>query len=136
FNNAGTVDIKMLQTSIVVLDAKGNLLYDHGCNLNEIKTASSEQISDFVESNDKITIVASKEKEIFWQLSQRDGLPLTTEKNTIQLNSPIETIRSDDDAATVRHWYQKQMMVYGYQTIKNPERGNRDVFFINKIEVN
>lgn len=135
FNNTGTVEIKMLQTSIVALDAKGNLLSDHGCKLNEIKTISSDQLSDFVESNDKITIVASKEKEIFWQLSQNDGLPLTTDKNTIQLNSTIETIRSDDDAATVRHWYNKQMMVYGYQTIKNPERGNRDVFFINKISV-
>jgi hypothetical protein len=33
----------------------------------------------------------------------------------------------------VRNWYEKNLFMYGYQTIKNPEKGNRDVFFINKV---
>jgi hypothetical protein len=108
---------------------------DHGCKLDEIKTVSTDQVSDFVFAKNKVAIVSSKEKELTWQISQNDGVALINEKKTIELQSPTESIRSDDDAATVRHWFGSQMIVYGYQTIKNPEKGNRDVFFINKISV-
>ena len=135
FYNSGTVEIKMLQASVIVLDAKGAWLADHGCKLNEIKTLSTDQISDFVYGKNKITMVSSKEKELAWQVSQNDGVPLINEKKTIQLQLPTESIRSDDDAATVRHWFGSQMILYGYQSIKSPEKGNRDVFFINKISV-
>lgn len=135
FNNSGTVEIKMLQASVIALDAKGILQADHGCKLGEIKTISTDQVSDFVFAKNKLVIVSSKEKELTWQISQNDGVALINEKKNIELQSPTETIRSDDDAATVRHWYGSQMILYGYQTIKNPEKGNRDVFFINKISV-
>ncbi len=135
FNNSGAVEVKMLQASVVVLDAKGAWLADHGRKLDEIKKPTADQISDFLYHNNKVAILSAKEKELVWQISQSDGVPLVNEKKTIRLQLATEAIRSDDDDATVRHWFGSQMIVYGYQTIKNPEKGNRDVFFINKVTV-
>lgn len=136
FGNANSsVEVKMLNASVVLFDAKGVMLADHGANLDEIKTTSSEQISDFVWKAGKLTMVSCKDKEITWQLTQADGISLINEKKLIELSSPSETIRTEEGDVTVRYWYGKQLFLYGYQTIKNSEKGNRDVFFINKLTV-
>lgn len=132
-NSNTTVEIKFLQASVIMLDAKGILQSDHGLKLEEIKTVSTEQVSDFVWSNGKLALVSANGKEIIFQLSQSDGVPLINEKKSIDIKSSVETIRSDEENITVRNWYEKNLFMYGYQTIKNPEKGNRDVFFINKV---
>jgi hypothetical protein len=134
-NTNPSVEVKMLNASVILFDAKGAMLADHGAKLDEIKTTSSEQISDFVWKAGKITMVACKEKEVTWQVTQSDGVSLINEKKSIELSSSVETIRSEEGDVMVRYWYGKQLFLYGYQTIKNSEKGNRDVFFINKLSV-
>lgn len=132
-NSSSANQITMVQASLVVFDPKGNLIADHGFKLEEIKTTSSDQISDFANKQGKISMVFSNEKEINYQVSQIDGMPLIKEKVTIQTKDPSESIRSED-GGIVRYWYEDILYIYGYQTIKDSNE-KRDVFFINKIKV-
>jgi hypothetical protein len=140
YNNYGNPttnfsETKMLHASIIDFDAKGNLLADHGFKLEDIKTPSSEQISDFITQQNKTTILFSKEKEIHLQVSQKDGLSLINEKKDIQLKSANETIRGEDGTGSVRHWFDNCFYLFGYQTIKTTGEGSRDVFYINKLKI-
>lgn len=129
-------EIKMQMASIAVLNSSGELKTDHGFKFEDVKIPSAEQIADFVFTPSRTTIIFSKENEIHFQVSQADGVQLINEKKEIQLTQASENIRPDnEDVATVRHWYKNMLYVYGYQTIKNPEKGNRDVFYINKLKI-
>ncbi len=134
--NNSSQEAKMLHASIAVFDSKGTLTADHGLKLQDLKLNSAEQLADFVHTPTRFTLVFGKEKEIVTQTSQRDGFVLSSEKVLIQLNSPIETLRSDNDEIIVsRYWYKNSLFLFGYQTVKNMEKGNRDIFFINKVKI-
>ena len=134
-NNTSS-ETKMLHASLSVFDSKGNLLADHGFKLEELKIPSTEQISDFVYSANKSTLVFNKDKEIYVQVTQTDGVALLSDKVNFKLISPSESVRSDDGyTGCVRNWYNNYLFLYGYQTIKNTEKGNRDVFYINKLKI-
>ena len=132
-NSSSANQITMVQASLMVFDPKGNLKADHGFKLEEIKTTSSDQISDFANKQGKISMVFSNEKEINYQVSQSDGMPLIKEKVEIKTKDPSESIRSED-GGMARYWYDDILYLYGYQTIKDSQE-KRDVFFINKIKV-
>ena len=134
--NATSSETKMLHASLSVFDAKGSLIADHGFKLEELKIPTTEQISDYVYTANKSTLVFNKEKEIRMQVTQTDGVTLLSEKIIFKLLSPTESIRSDDGyTGCVRNWYKNYLYLYGYQTIKNPAKGNRDVFYINKLKI-
>jgi hypothetical protein len=136
FGSPTVQEAKMLHASLIEFDAKGNLVADHGLKLEDFKIFSPEQVSDFICGPTKCTLVFSKEKEIRVQVTQRDGVVLTDEKIAIHLKSPTETIKSDsEEIEAIRYWYGNFMFMYGYHTIKNMEKGNRDVFFINKLKI-
>jgi hypothetical protein len=135
YGNTNSSETKMLHASMIDFDAKGNLLTDHGFKLEDIKTPSSEQISDFVTQQNKTTILFSKEKEIYFQVSQKDGFPLINEKKDIQLKSANETIRGEDGTGSVRYWFDNYFYLFGYQTVKTMGEGSRDVFYVNKLKV-
>jgi hypothetical protein len=136
YGNSNSNETKMLHASLSLFDAKGNLVADHGFKLEEIKIHSAEQVSDFIYTPDKSTIIFNKEKEIHTQVSQADGVSLVNEKLNFKLKSPTESVRSEDDnMGGVRFWYNNFLYLFGYQTIKDPEKSNRDVFFINKLKV-
>jgi hypothetical protein len=136
YGNSNSNETKMLHASLSLFDAKGNLVADHGFKLEEIKIHSAEQVSDFIYTPDKSTIIFNKEKEIHTQVSQADGVSLVNEKLNFKLKSSTESVRSEDDnMGGVRFWYNNFLYLFGYQTIKDQEKSNRDVFFINKLKV-
>lgn len=129
-------EIKMQMASIFVLSNNGELKTDHGFKLEDTKIPSAEQIADFIFTPSRVTILFSKENQIHFQVSQADGVQLINEKKEIQLTQASESTRPDsEDVATVRYWYKNILFVFGYQTIKNSEKGNRDVFYINKLKI-
>jgi len=135
-NNNSSQEAKMLHASIAVFDSKGTLTADHGLKLQDLKLNSAEQLADFVYTPTRFTLVFGKEKEIVTQTSQRDGFVLSSEKVLIQLNSPTETLRTENNEVVVsRYWYKNSLFLFGYQTVKNMEKGNRDIFFINKVKI-
>ncbi len=136
FGNNNMPDTKMLQGSLAVFNEKGELVADHGLKLDNLKMVSPEQVSDFVYAPTKCTLIYSKEKEIRYQVSQLDGVALMDEKISIQLKSPTESVRSDDNEVSLaRFWYGSFFFLFGNQTIRSSEGENRDVFYINKIKI-
>ncbi len=136
FGNNNTPDTKMLLGSLAVFNEKGELVADHGLKLDNLKMVSPEQVSDFIYAPTKCTLVYSKEKEIHYQVSQLDGVALLDEKVSIQLKSPSESVRSDNEEVTLaRFWYGSFFFLFGNQTIRSTEGENREVFYINKIKV-
>jgi hypothetical protein len=134
--NSNSNETKMLHASLSLFDAKGNLVADHGFKIEEMKIHTAAQVSDFVYTPTKSTIIFNKEKEIHTQVSQPDGVSLMNEKLNFKLKSPTESVRSEDNnTGGVRFWYNNFLYLFGYQTIKDPEKSNRDVFFINKLKV-
>ena len=108
-------------------DSRDSLL---GCQI------SAEQLSDFVYTPGRTTILFNKENQIHIQVTQTDGVQLINEKKEIQLIDASESVRPDSEAVgNIRYWYKNALYLYGYQTIKNQEKGNRDVFFINKLKI-
>jgi hypothetical protein len=129
-------ETKMQMTCVIILDQNGQLVTDHGLKLEDLKIPSVEQVSDFVYTPSRTTLVFSKENQIHFQVSQADGVQLINEKKEIQLTQASESIRiNSDEVGAVRHWYKNVQYLYGYQTIKNQVKGNRDVFFINKLKI-
>jgi len=136
FGNNNTPDTKMLQGSLAVFNEKGELVADHGLKLDNFKMVSPEQVSDFIYAPTKCTLVYSKEKEIHYQVSQLDGVALLDEKVSIQLKSPSESVRSDNEEVTLaRFWYGSFFFLFGNQTIRSTEGENREVFYINKLKI-
>jgi hypothetical protein len=126
----------MLQGSLAVFNEKGELVADHGLKLDNFKMVSPEQVSDFIYAPTKCTLVYSKEKEIHYQVSQLDGVALLDEKVSIQLKSPSESVRSDNEEVTLaRFWYGSFFFLFGNQTIRSTEGENREVFYINKLKI-
>jgi hypothetical protein len=57
----------------------------------------------------------------------------------IRLPNPDDEIRSEkENEGGVLHWYDNVFFVWGYHTVRNTtlEDRVREVFYINKIEVN
>jgi len=129
-------EIKMQMACVAVLNGRGELITDHGFKMEDLKIPSAEQLSDFVYTPTRTTILFNKENQIHVQVTQADGVQLINEKKEIELTNAAESVRPDREAVgNIRHWYKNALYLYGYQTIKNPEKGNRDVFFINKLKI-
>ncbi len=135
FGNNNTPDTKMLQGSLAVFNEKGELVADHGLKLDNFKMVSPEQVSDFNYAPTKYTLVYSKEKEIRYQVSQLDGVALMDERVSIQLKSPTESVRDNDEVSLARFWYGSFFFLFGNQTIRSTEGENREVFYVNKLKI-
>ncbi len=130
-------ETKILFSSVLVFDLKGNLTGDYGLVLEEKNSTGLEQTADFLFNRDKVAIAYKKEKDLIIMHHTADGSTLDTLQTTLQ--KPGEIIRSDSEDGYVRSWYQNYMYSWGYQHIKDQgklsEDPNRYVFYINKIRV-
>ncbi len=130
-------ETKILYSSVLVFDLKGNLTRDYGLVLAEKNSTGLEQTADFLFNKDKVAIAYKKEKDLLIMHHTTDGSTLDTLKTTLQ--KPGEIIRSDSEDGYVRSWYQNYMYSWGYQRIKDQEKQsedpNRYVFYINKIRI-
>jgi hypothetical protein len=139
-NNVRNADeIKTYASVLIAFDAKGKALWDHSIKLDELKRPALEQIADYFYDQNSVYFLYKKESDIVIKIiNMRDG---STNERTekIKLEEPIEEIRNEkQDEDGVRHWYGNSFYVWGYQTIRNNEQKDdrvRDVFYINKVEV-
>jgi hypothetical protein len=131
-------ETKILYSSVIVFDLKGDLSDDYGIVLQDKKVTGLEQTADFIFNNENIAIAYKKEKELLIMNHTPEGSQLDTLQTT--LLKPGEIVRSDSENGYVRSWYQNYMYSWGYQRIKDLEKQsddpNRYVFYINKIRIN
>jgi hypothetical protein len=123
---------------VISFNEKGEVQWDHSFDLNEVKRMSMEQVSDFHLFNNEIVMIYKNESELKVKsivLDTNEGEE-TTEK--IKTTYPEDEIRSERDGeGGVTYWYGNTFFVWGYQTIRNNTKEDRmrDVFYINKIEI-
>lgn len=129
-------ETRMMYSSLLFFDSHGQLTGDNGLKFPEIKLSSKEQVSDFVLYNSRVTMAVKNEKEILVSQSQPDGT-FKEEKFLVALRTDTESIKSEsNDDGRLRTWYGHYFFVYGHHSIKdNSEKGSRNVFYINKVNV-
>jgi len=138
YNQPAPGDTKMLHAAVAVLDLKGKPTRDFGLKLNELKTNSLEQTSDFIFHKDEVAMAFKKEKEVRVLRSINEEFELDTVFS--KLNNPTEIVRHEsENTSYIRSWYNNVFYVWGYQTLRNSSQGTlelgRQVFYINKIEI-
>lgn len=133
-------NVKYLETVAIAFDPQGKLAWDHSIVLDEIKRPVLEQVSDFYTGDGSLHFIYKKESELkISSISLEEGTAVeTTEK--IKLMEPSEDVRSEKEFEDgVRYWYGNNFYVWGYHTVRNPDKKEnrvRDVFYINKVVVN
>lgn len=136
-NNVKSNDEVRTQESVLLLfDASGKLVWDYSMVLDDIKTPSTEQVSDFNISNGKVNIVYKKESDLKIKTIVPGEEPVSEQTVKVTTSNSFDEIRSEKESeGGVRHWYGKYYYVYGYQTIRNntKEDRTRDVFYINRV---
>lgn len=132
-------NIKLYSTVAVAFDSRGKVIWDQSIVLDEIKRPALEQVSDLYSDDEAIHFLYKKESELkVKSVSLEEGTATeTTEK--IRLMEPSEEVRSEKELEDgVRHWIGNSFYVWGYHTVRSPEKKDnrtRDVFYINKIVV-
>lgn len=132
-------NVKFDQTVVVAFDAEGNMLWSQSITLDDLKRSSLEQVSDFYKDDKNLIFLYKKESELkIKTITMDDGVAKEITER-IKLKDPIEEIRSEKEHEDgVRHWFKNAFYLWGYHTVRNVQNKDnrvRDVFYINKIEV-
>jgi hypothetical protein len=139
-HSRNTDNIKLYETVAVAFDANGNLLWDQSVVLDDLKRPALEQVSDLYADNGNLYLLYKKESELKVKTISLDEGEAAEFTEKIKLNEPVEEIRSEKELEDgLRHWVGNTFYMWGYHTVRNPENKEnrvRDVFYINKIEVN
>lgn len=133
-------NVKLYETVAIGFNADGQVAWDQSIVLDEIKRPALEQVSDFYTDDESLHFLYKKESELkIKSVSLEEGTP-TERTEKIRLMEPSEEVRSEKELEDgVRHWYGNTFYVWGYHTVRNPEKKEnrvRDVFYINKVVVN
>ena len=133
-------NIKLHETVVAAFDAGGNLIWDQSISFDDLKRPALEQVTDFYSDDSNLHFIYKKESELkIKSISLGEGSATeVTEK--IKLLKESEEIRNEKELEDgVRHWVGNTFYVWGYHTVRDPDRKEdkaRDVFYINKLEVN
>lgn len=133
-------NVKLYETVAVGFDADGNMKWDQSIVLDEIKRPALEQVSDFYTDDESLHFLYKKESELMIKSVSLGEGSATEATEKIRLMEPSEEVRSEKELEDgVRHWFGNAFYVWGYHTVRNPEKKEnrvRDVFYINKVVVN
>ncbi len=133
-------NVRIYSTIAVAFNPKGQLIWDQSIVLDEIKRPALEQVTDMFSDDQRIHFIYKKESELkVKSISLEDGTVTESTEKIRPLESQ-EEIRSEKELEDgVRHWFGNVFYVWGYHTVRNPQKKEnrvRDVFYINKIVVN
>jgi hypothetical protein len=132
-------NIKVYSTVAVAFNAKGDVIWDQSITLDEIKRPALEQVSDFYSDSDNLHFVYKKESELMVKSVSLEEGTATESTEKIKLMDSAEEVRNEKELEDgVRHWFDNSFYVWGYHTVRNPQKKDnkvRDVFYINKVVV-
>lgn len=133
-------NIRVYATVVAAFDPEGKMIWDQSIVLDEIKRPALEQVSDFYCDEERLLFIYKKESELNVKSISLDEGTATEATEKIKLLTPSEEVRSEKELEDgVRHWVGNTFYVWGYHTVRNPEKKEnrvRDVFYINKVVVN
>ncbi len=132
-------NVKLYETVAVAFDGSGKPTWDQSILLDDVKRPALEQVSDFYTDDRNLHFLYKKESELKVKSVSLEEGSATEFTEEILLMEPSEEVRSEKELEDgVRHWYGNAFYVWGYHTVRNPEKKEnrvRDVFYINKVVV-
>lgn len=133
-------EIKTYQSMVISFAPDGTVQWDQSLQLDDVKKGSMEQVADFHYVNGHLIFVQKDKSEIVarWILPE-NGEDDETVTQKLLLPNPDDEIRSEkEEEGGIQYWYGNNFFVWGYHTIRNTtlKERVRDVFYINKVEVN
>ena len=132
-------DYRIMETAVTLFDAQGKLVWDHSLKLPDIHVPALEQAGDFIFLGNRTLIGYKKEGEIKTKLRFNNDSQAVEDTVKIVLSNPADVLRYDSkEEGGLRHWYHNSFYAWGFQSIKDREKGGdqvRYVFYINKIRV-
>lgn len=136
-NTRNSEETRVTQSVLVAFDGQGKVLWDLNFNLDNIRSFSLEQITDFCVAKDKIYYLYKKESDLIIKTITLHSKESVDTIETIKLSHEGDEIRSEEKTiGAVRHWYGNTFFVWGQHAIRNKssrEEGSRNVFYINKV---
>jgi len=121
--------------NVFCVDEKGNFLWDNSISIWNIVSYEMEEQISFFDENNEIVIVFSSEGKIASTIIDENETVGDLEFTNIETTYPGDII-IDEELSSLKYWYGKFFICYGFQTIKNnslPRNEKRKVFYINKI---
>jgi len=110
-------------------------LWDNSISIWNIVSYEMEEQISFFDENNEIVIVFSSEGKIASTIIDENETVGDLEFTNIETTYPGDII-IDEELSSLKYWYGKFFICYGFQTIKNnslPRNEKRKVFYINKI---
>ena len=138
-NVENTEDIKTIESVVIAFDGNGTVLWDHSLPLTSVKMPSLEQVCDFTLIENNIYFLFKNESELKVKTVNLDDQEVAESTEKIKLSHPLDEVRSESEQiGTVKHWFDKNFYVWGYQSVRNKasvEDKSRQVLYINKVVV-
>lgn len=131
-------EVKAFESVVVAFDANGKLMWDHSFKLDDIKSSTLEQISDFHLRDSRMFFLYKKESDLKIKVILTESGEVQEMNEPVRLTHENDEVRSEKDfEGGVRQWYGNSFYVWGYHTLRNNnlEDRVREVFYINKIVV-
>jgi len=125
---------------VISFDHEGKVQWDRSVNLDDIRRSSMDQVADFYYINGQIVFIYMEESELkakWIVLEEGEEDEYITQK--LRLPNPDDEVRSEkENEGGIQFWYDNNFFVWGYHTVRNStlEKRAREVFYINKIEIN
>jgi hypothetical protein len=120
---------------IAELDEKGNLLWDHSIDLNNIKEDKLIQKIKTSLHGDVLTLSYQRGNNIISKYISAQGQSGEEKVQELSRQNEGDRIRRQEKT-DLNYWYSNNFIASGNQTINNSEEGRRSVFFLTKIPLN
>jgi hypothetical protein len=136
-NSRTSDEMKSLETVVIALDAEGNIQWDHSFKIDEIRSPSLQQVSDFTIAGKTVYMIYKKESELKIKSVVLGENTKSEVSEKVKTLSDQDVIRSEKETESgVRSWFGNSFYVWGYQTIRNATKEDkvRDVFYINRVD--
>ncbi|MEK6782734.1 MAG: hypothetical protein AABY93_13620 [Bacteroidota bacterium] len=139
-SNVQSSDYRILETSAMLFNSQGKLVWDHSMKLPDVHIPALEQVGDFIFLGNRSLIVYKREDKIQSKvliINDRETLEDTVK---IVLKNPTDVLRFDSkDEGGIRYWYGSSFYSWGNQSIRNELIDGdkvRNVFYVNKVKAN
>lgn len=136
FSNSQQFDGWIYTHAIIAeLDEKGNLLWDHSIDLNNIKEEKLIQKIKTSLNGNRLTLTYQRDTNIISKYITAEGQSGEEKMQELSSTNEGDKIRRQEKL-DLNYWYQTNFIASGNQTINNSEEGKRSVYFLTKIPLN
>jgi hypothetical protein len=120
---------------IAEIDEKGNLLWDHSIDLNDIKEDKLIQKIKTSLHGDILTLSYQRGNDIISKYITAEGQSGEEKIQELSSQNQGDKIRRQEKS-DLNFWFGNNFLASGNQTINNSEEGRRSVYFLTKIPLN